>query len=47
MNQNGLFQTKEEILEYITRREEYEKTQEEVVMDDDMNGMEDFGPAVY
>ena len=27
--------------------EEYEKTQEEVVLDDDMNGMEDFGPAVY
>ena len=26
--------------------EEYEKTQEEVVMDE-MNGMEDFGPAVY
>ena len=26
LNQNGLFQTKEEIIEYISRREEYEKT---------------------
>ena len=24
--QNGLFQTKKEIIEYISRREEYEKT---------------------
>lgn len=25
LNENGLFQTKEEILEYISKREEYEK----------------------
>lgn len=26
LNQNGLFQTRKEIIEYISRREEYEKT---------------------
>lgn len=28
LNENGLFQTKEEILEYISKRKEYEKTHE-------------------
>ena len=26
LNENGLFQTKEEIMQYISKREEYEKT---------------------